>query len=188
MAGALAASQVVKLLLNRGDVIAAPRALQMDGYTSQLKVTWRPWGNRNPLQRLAIHFGRKAFLMQKIPSKLLDEPETVAQRVIDHAYWAPSGDNAQPWRFELKGDSAFTVHIADTSNTVVYDLNGWSTLLAIGGLLETIEIAATLFTHRATIHQLRPDKTRSPVFHVKLIPDDTAKESELPPLLWTPHS
>ena len=85
MAGALAASQVVKLLLNRGDVIAAPRSLQIDGYTNQLKVTWRPWGNRNPLQRLAIHFGRKAFLSQKIPAKRFDEPETVAQKVIDHA-------------------------------------------------------------------------------------------------------
>ena len=55
--------------------------------------------------------------------------------------------------------------------------------MAIGGLLETIEIAATLFTHRATIQQLRPDKTRSPVFHVKLIPDDTAKESPLAPYI-----
>ncbi|WP_345196994.1 ThiF family adenylyltransferase [Kistimonas scapharcae] len=183
MAGALAASQVVKLLLNRGDTIAAPRGLQMDGYTNQLKLTWRPWGNRNPLQRLAIHFGRKALIDQKTPVKPFAEPETVAQNVIDHARWAPSGDNAQPWRFELNSDSVFTVHTSDTSDTVVYDLHGWSSLLAIGGLLETIEIAATLFSHQASIQQVRTERRRSPVFQVKLIPDDTCKVSPLAPYI-----
>jgi molybdopterin/thiamine biosynthesis adenylyltransferase len=52
-----AASQVLKLLLGRGHVPAAPRGLQFDAYENRLVKTWRPGGNRHPLQRLAIWLG-----------------------------------------------------------------------------------------------------------------------------------
>ncbi|MEJ2620107.1 MAG: ThiF family adenylyltransferase [Candidatus Thiodiazotropha sp.] len=52
-----AASQVLKLLLGRGRVPAAPWGLQFDAYENRLAKTWRPGGNRHPLQRLAIWLG-----------------------------------------------------------------------------------------------------------------------------------
>jgi len=48
----LAATQVVKILLDRGRVLAAPYGIQFDAYRNRLARTWRPWGNRNPLQRI----------------------------------------------------------------------------------------------------------------------------------------
>lgn len=59
-AGLMSAS-VLKLLLRRGTLRAAPWALQFDGYLHRLKHTWRPFGNANPLQRV---------LMRLIRSKL----------------------------------------------------------------------------------------------------------------------
>jgi sulfur-carrier protein adenylyltransferase/sulfurtransferase len=50
----VAAAQVLKLVLKRGKVIAAPRGLHFDAYRNQLRRTWRPGGNRNPLQRLLL--------------------------------------------------------------------------------------------------------------------------------------
>lgn len=44
-------TNVLKLLLNRGDVICAPHGLHFDAYRNKLIKTWRPWGNRNPLQK-----------------------------------------------------------------------------------------------------------------------------------------
>jgi molybdopterin/thiamine biosynthesis adenylyltransferase len=55
----IAASQVLKLLLNRGSVPAAPWGLQFDAYQNRLKRTWRPGGNCHPLQRLAIWLGTR---------------------------------------------------------------------------------------------------------------------------------
>jgi molybdopterin/thiamine biosynthesis adenylyltransferase len=52
-----AASQVLKLLLGRGHVPTAPWGLQFDAYENRLVKTWRPGGNRHPLQRLAIWLG-----------------------------------------------------------------------------------------------------------------------------------
>jgi len=57
----LAATQVLKLVLRRGRVIAAPRGLHVDAYRNKLVTTWRPGGNRHPLQRLALKIARRQF-------------------------------------------------------------------------------------------------------------------------------
>ena len=50
----VAAIETLKLLLGRGGVRLAPRGSQFDGYRMRYIKTWRPWGHRNPLQRLMI--------------------------------------------------------------------------------------------------------------------------------------
>lgn len=55
----VAATEALKILLGRGKVIAAPRGVHFDAYKNRLKHTWRPGGNRHPLQRLAIAIARK---------------------------------------------------------------------------------------------------------------------------------
>jgi molybdopterin/thiamine biosynthesis adenylyltransferase len=55
----VAATEALKILLGRGKVYAAPTGLQFDAYRGKLKQTWRPWGRRNPLQRIAIAIARR---------------------------------------------------------------------------------------------------------------------------------
>jgi len=49
---------VLKLLLQRGSIKAAPWGMQFDAYHQTLKHTWRPFGNANPLQWLLLKFIR----------------------------------------------------------------------------------------------------------------------------------
>ena len=35
-------------------------------------------------------------------------------KLLDLARWAPSGDNTQPWRFEIAGEGHIVVHGHDT--------------------------------------------------------------------------
>lgn len=51
LAAGVLCTNVLKLLLQRGDVICAPRGLHFDAYRNKLIKTWRPGGNRNPLQK-----------------------------------------------------------------------------------------------------------------------------------------
>ena len=44
-------TNVLKLLLKRGDVIHAPNGMHFDAYRNNLIKTWRPFGNRNPIQK-----------------------------------------------------------------------------------------------------------------------------------------
>lgn len=51
-------TSVLKVLLGRGRLRAAPWALQFDAYRQKLRYTWRPFGNANPLQQLLMAFIR----------------------------------------------------------------------------------------------------------------------------------
>ena len=58
----VATTQVLKILLKRGKVLAAPWGLQFDAYGNKLAKTWRPGGNKNPLQRLALWLAKRQFI------------------------------------------------------------------------------------------------------------------------------
>lgn len=57
----VAATEVLKIVLGRGDVMCAPHGMQFDAYRNKMTRTWRPWGNANPLQRLFMMIGRRRF-------------------------------------------------------------------------------------------------------------------------------
>lgn len=50
----VAGTEALKILSGRGRVLAAPHGMQFDAYRNKLARTWRPGGNGNPLNRLAI--------------------------------------------------------------------------------------------------------------------------------------
>ena len=72
----------------------------------------------------------------------MSQQETLL-RILELARWAPSGDNTQPWRFEICGDLRVAVHGLDTSDWCVYDFRGHPSHMAHGALLETMRIAAS---------------------------------------------
>lgn len=55
----VAAVEALKILLSRGRILAAPWGFQFDAYRNRLARTWRPWGNRNPTQRLGLAIARR---------------------------------------------------------------------------------------------------------------------------------
>jgi molybdopterin/thiamine biosynthesis adenylyltransferase len=55
----VAASEALKILLRRGKVWCAPHGIQYDAYRNRFAHTWRPGGNRHPINRLAIAIARK---------------------------------------------------------------------------------------------------------------------------------
>ena len=151
LAAGVAGAQVLKILLNRGDVLNVPWGLHFDAFQNKFKKTWRPGGNNNILQKLAFKIAKKQLLTpQTEENKMPEYPlDTLAKKVLDHARWAPSGDNTQCWRFKLTGDNTFTVVANNTRDHVVYDSDGHSSHLAHGILIETIVIAASQFGHKA---------------------------------------
>ena len=67
----------------------------------------------------------------------------VLLRILDRARWAPSGDNTQPWRFQIIADDYVIVHGHDTRDEILYDFDGHASHMAHGALLETLRIAAS---------------------------------------------
>ena len=59
LASGVLCTNAVKILLNRGKVIWAPRGLQFDAYLNSYRTFWRPWGNKNPLKQILMYLIRK---------------------------------------------------------------------------------------------------------------------------------
>lgn len=94
-------------------------------------------------------------------------PDTIFE-ILDLARWAPSGDNTQPWRFEIVNENKFIVHGHDTREHCVYDLDGHPSQMALGALLENIAIASTGHGLRASWIRLNEFPDTAPTFEVTL--------------------
>jgi nitroreductase len=100
-------------------------------------------------------------------------------QILELARWAPSGDNTQPWRFDVSADDRAVVHAQDTRANCVYDFKGRASQLALGALFETIHIAASHIGYRATITS-EADLTRAQTQHeIVLHPDSTLQPDPL---------
>lgn len=74
----------------------------------------------------------------------MDQLDTV-RAILNLARWAPSGDNTQPWRFEIVTPLHVVLHGFDTRDHCVYDLDGHPSQISLGALIETASIAASSF-------------------------------------------
>jgi nitroreductase len=75
-------------------------------------------------------------------------PPTI-ERILDAAHWAPSGDNAQPWTFEVQDENRFDVCVRIEPGNVYEYRQGEPTLISAGTLLANIAIAAPSGGRRA---------------------------------------
>jgi hypothetical protein len=101
--------------------------------------------------------------MQAIPQPIAD--------ILQFARWAPSGDNTQPWRFEIVDECHLIIHGFDTRDHCVYDLDGHPSQIALGALLETLSIAASAHGMRADFKRLPDSPETHPAYFVDLAPD-----------------
>lgn len=72
------------------------------------------------------------------------------KKILDYAIWAPSGDNSQPWRFEVKNQDIkiFNVPERDTS---LYNYNQNASMVALGCLIENIKIVANHIGYKTNV-------------------------------------
>jgi len=107
-------------------------------------------------------------------------PQTIAD-VLELARWAPSGDNTQPWRFEVIDDRHVIVHAFDTRDHCVYDLDGHPSQIALGALLETLSIAASAHGLRAAFSRRSDAPDTHPEYRVELMPGNQLAADPLLP-------
>ena len=177
----MAATEALKILLGRGGVLSAPRGQQFDAYANRHVKTWRPGGNRNPLQRIGLAVARRQLknIADNRPPMTQTEANTPLENILDLARWAPSGDNTQPWRFEIVDESTVIIHGSDTRDWCVYDLEGRASQIAIGAMLETLAIAATGENLRPKLETLPGSTETHPLIKATFAVDETIQHDPL---------
>lgn len=95
----------------------------------------------------------------------------ILENILDLARWAPSGDNTQPWRFEIVDARHVIVHGFDTRDHCVYDLDGHPSQLSLGALLESMAIAASEHGLSMRAQRRLTSVDTEPTFDVAFEPD-----------------
>ena len=112
-------------------------------------------------------------------------PDAVMTQILDAARWAPSGDNTQPWRFEVVDSQHVVIHGFDTRSHCVYDLRGGASQLSLGALIETLSIAASGHSLVMTAQRRTELPDTTPTFDVRFTPDATLTADPLIPCITT---
>jgi sulfur-carrier protein adenylyltransferase/sulfurtransferase len=148
LCAAVASVEAVKLLLLRGPMRAAPYYHHFDAYRGRWVVKKLHGGNRHPVQRLKIALTRRlAARLSRLAAAPapFETPPRAIEQILDWARWAPSGDNNQPWRFEIIDDEHVVVCLTVQPDDLYDYRDGEPTLLSGGMLLEAMRIAASHF-------------------------------------------
>lgn len=105
------------------------------------------------------------------------------ERILDLGRWAPSGDNTQPWRFEIIAPDRMLVHGFDTREHCVYDINGHPSQIALGALLETLAIAASAEALGVRFRRRPESPDTNPVIEIDFHEDQGISASPLLPYI-----
>lgn len=178
-------AEALKILIGRGPIRAAPRYHQFDAYRGKWHLGWLPAGNRHPIQRIKCKMGYRMLtqLSHEVPTAAPPKGNSDIERILDMARWAPSGDNTQPWRFEIKDPHHVVIYGFDTRDHCVYDLEGRASQLSIGALLESMAIAATRYGLRTDIQRDLEAAETHPKFGVRFAPDASVRPDPLWPYI-----
>jgi len=153
LSAGVTAVMTAKVLLRRGDLKPAPYHHHYDAYRGKLVVTRLNHGNAGPTQWLKLGLARRQFkrLAHRPPQAASVQPaapdvqmDPALEAILSAARWAPSGDNDQGWRFEIRGVDEVVIHLHGDPHTNVYEYRAGEPILLAGGmLLESLRIAAS---------------------------------------------
>jgi len=193
-----AATETLRILLDRNPSKSAPHYSQFDAYLRRYDHGYLRWGNRHPWQRVKRKI-MKRLLGGSDPS---DKPEPpaiddsgagigmVSREAIDYILGAgvraPSGDNAQPWKFGADGDT-IRVFIDQDADRSFFNVRQMASIVSSGAVIENMVIAATGCGLRAHVTEL-PDGGEADLrATIKLVPSDEPRDGLLD-AVWTRHT
>jgi len=99
------------------------------------------------------------------------------ERILEAAHWAPSGDNAQPWTFEVQDPGRFDVCVRVEPGNVYEYRHGEPTLISAGTLLANIAVSAPSNGKRVRWDYLGAE---GPLHRIRVVLEDDAQASDHP--------
>lgn len=153
LCSAMAATEALKIILKRGEVKPVPHYLQFDPYLAKLQAGKLLLGNRHPVQKLKIFIAKKMTEKKRerhhtetpaLPQVTAEKTalrEEVIRYLIRAGIQAPSGDNAQPWRFAY-GEEQIDIYLDRNADTSFFNVAQTASLISLGAVIENITIAA----------------------------------------------
>ena len=194
----MAATEAVRIILNKGNVKPAPYFFQFDPYVQKYRKGKLYMGNRNPIQQIKLKVVKMLLRrhkrgyrpsmpeipdVQATPEKIPDE---IIRYIIKAGIQAPSGDNAQPWKCSFQDNKIFLYLDKDADHSF-FNVNQIASIISCGAVLENMQIAATRFGVKAKIVYLPDTKDENLMAKVLLDVANVPKDP-LFDVIWRRHT
>lgn len=144
-------TEALRVLLKRPGLLPAPAYWHFDVYRHRYAQGRLRWGNRGPLQRAKLWLVQRELKSKQEkfrprPTTPLwdgtgDLPAAVKEHLVRAGVQAPSGDNAQPWRFEWRG-TELRVSVDEDRDRSFFNFRQRASLVSLGAVAENIRAAA----------------------------------------------
>lgn len=192
LCAAAASMETVRLVLGRPGVRPVPAFMQFDPYLNTFNSGRLLKGNRNPLQRLKLALAKKLLLSRgersghQAPAKP-DDFGTFPlsyegfRYLVAAAAAAPSGDNAQPWKFHTL-PTGLTVHMVPERDMSFFNIRQIATLISCGAAAENAALAAGSLGFGADVEL--PDKIGTDNLVATVHLSEGGREEPLADAIW----
>ena len=159
LCAAMAGTETLRILLNRKGVKPVPYYFQFDPYLMKLKKGRLYFGNKNPVQKIKMNIVKKMIAANKtgqaeacppepVPSVFSDSDGPVSEEakkiLVKAGIQAPSGDNAQPWKFVLS-DNRIRIMVDPDADKSFFNVDKIASIISCGAVIENVSIACTRF-------------------------------------------
>lgn len=144
-------TEALRVLLHRPGLLPAPAYWHFDVYRHRYAEGRLRWGNRGPLQRAKLWLLRRELKNKQksfrprptVPdwNGVGDIPAAVKEHLVAAGVQAPSGDNAQPWRFEWQGRD-LRVAVDPDRDPSFFNFRQRASLISLGAVAENIRAVA----------------------------------------------
>ena len=149
----MAATEAVRIILDRGKIKPVPYYFQFDPYLQKYRKGKLQLGNRNPIQKIKMKaagfllernkpsFKRSAAEVPQIAPGDQAVTEDKIRYIIEAGIQAPSGDNAQPWKFAYHGNT-IDLYLDKGADHSFFNVHQIASIISCGAVLENMRIAA----------------------------------------------
>lgn len=194
LCSAMAGTEAVRILLNRGGIRPVPYYFQFDPYAQKYCRGKLVMGNRNPLQRL------KSVIVKHMLSKNAtigpDEPEMPISRndesgvhpdileyIVKAGIQAPSGDNVQPWKFSYEKDQ-ICLYLNREADTSFFNVAQMASAISCGAVVENMRLAASKFNFVTTIKYFPGETGDNKIAVLSFARNPSGSEDPLIDFIW----
>ncbi len=194
LCSANASMETLRILLKRGQVKPVPYYFQFDPYARKYRTGRLLLGNRNPIQR-AKKFYVKNFLLEKDSVFGVSPPETpeikadgrsvppeAIRYILQAGIQAPSGDNAQPWKFSV-ADNRISLFLDPHADSSFFNVRQMASVISGGAVLENMRMAATVFGLEGNVTYL-PDPRKPECLARMDLRLSNGKRNSLHDVIW----
>jgi molybdopterin/thiamine biosynthesis adenylyltransferase len=151
----MAGTEALRILLDRKGLKPVPYYFQFDPYLMKLRKGRLYFGNKNPVQKIKMAVVKRMIAakaggtaartaLPEEPSCIVSDGGCIADDVkkflVKAGIQAPSGDNAQPWKFILS-DNKISVRIDPDADRSFFNVGQTASIISCGAVIENIFIA-----------------------------------------------